>query len=196
MPTSLCTRTKEVGKTATVIEEPCYLVLLESLIPLASPEIASHCRQGPAVESTWFPCIALNHWRRQLQEKCIEQQFPLYVAFIDFTKAFDLVSSCGLFANIRRCGCPDTLLNIILKLHDDMHAAVQVNGSRSRRFLMKRGVKQGCVLAPTLFAIFFTALLTRAFSKPSVVHLGNCLIVPVFVPSGKSDDYSSENCCM
>ena len=29
---------------------------------------------------------------RQLQEKCREQQMPLYVAFIDLTKAFDLVS--------------------------------------------------------------------------------------------------------
>ena len=52
-----------------------------------------------------------------------------------------------------------------------MHATVQVNGSRSRRFPIKRGAKQGCVLAPTLFAIFFTALLIRAFSKPSGVLL-------------------------
>ena len=29
---------------------------------------------------------------RQLQEKCREQHMPLYIAFIDLTKAFDLVS--------------------------------------------------------------------------------------------------------
>jgi len=108
---------------------------------------------------------------RQLQEKCIEQQRPLYVALMALTKAFDLVSRSGLFAILRRFGCPDTLLNIILKLHDDMHATVQVSGSRSRRFPIKRGVKQRCVLAPTLFAIFFTALLIRAFPKPSGVLL-------------------------
>ena len=34
---------------------------------------------------------------RQLQEKCREQQQPLFVAFIDLTKAFDLVSRDGLF---------------------------------------------------------------------------------------------------
>ena len=34
---------------------------------------------------------------RQLQEKCREQEKPLYVAFIDLTKAFDLVSRDGLF---------------------------------------------------------------------------------------------------
>ena len=34
---------------------------------------------------------------RQLQEKCRDQGKPLYVAFIDLTKAFDLVSRDGLF---------------------------------------------------------------------------------------------------
>ena len=34
---------------------------------------------------------------RQLQEKCSEQGKPLYVAFIDLTKAFDLVSRDGIF---------------------------------------------------------------------------------------------------
>ena len=34
---------------------------------------------------------------RQLQEKCREQRQPLFIAFIDLTKAFDLVSMDGLF---------------------------------------------------------------------------------------------------
>ena len=32
----------------------------------------------------------------QLQEKCREQQVPLYIAFIDLTKPVDLVSRSGL----------------------------------------------------------------------------------------------------
>ena len=39
---------------------------------------------------------------RQLQEKCREQQMPLYIAFIDLTKAFDLVSRKGLFQLLKR----------------------------------------------------------------------------------------------
>ena len=46
---------------------------------------------------------------RQLQEKCIEQQCPLYVAFIDMTKAFDLVSRSGLFAILKRFVCPEKI---------------------------------------------------------------------------------------
>jgi len=43
---------------------------------------------------------------RQLQEKCREQRRPLYIAFIDLTKAFDLVSRGGLFLLLRKMGCP------------------------------------------------------------------------------------------
>ena len=41
---------------------------------------------------------------RQLQEKCREQQKPLYIAFIDLTKAFDLVSRDGLFNILLKIG--------------------------------------------------------------------------------------------
>ena len=43
---------------------------------------------------------------RQLQEKCREQRKPLYMAFIDLTKIFDLVSRSGLFQVVERIGCP------------------------------------------------------------------------------------------
>ena len=43
---------------------------------------------------------------RQLQEKCREQQMPLYIAFIDLTKAFDLVSRQGLFQLLKKIGFP------------------------------------------------------------------------------------------
>lgn len=43
---------------------------------------------------------------RQLQEKSREQQKPLYVAFIDLTKAYDLVSRDGLFNILLKIGCP------------------------------------------------------------------------------------------
>ena len=50
---------------------------------------------------------------RQLQEKCREQRQPLFVAFIDLTKAFDLVNRDGLFKILPKTGCPIKLLSII-----------------------------------------------------------------------------------
>ena len=43
---------------------------------------------------------------RQLQEKCREQQMPLHIAFIDLTKAFDVVNRDSLFQILPKIGCP------------------------------------------------------------------------------------------
>ena len=45
-----------------------------------------------------------------------------------------------------------------------MACTVVFDGSKSESFKIKSGVKQGCVLAPTLFGIFFVDLLKHAFT--------------------------------
>uniref|UniRef100_H2ZZE9 Reverse transcriptase domain-containing protein n=1 Tax=Latimeria chalumnae TaxID=7897 RepID=H2ZZE9_LATCH len=99
----------------------------------------------------------------QLQEKCREQNRPLYIAFVDLTKAFDTVSRAGLFAVLEKIGCPPILSSLIHSFHNNMKATVQFDGPISDSFKMKSGVKQGCVLAPTLFGIFFSVLLNCTF---------------------------------
>ena len=86
---------------------------------------------------------------QQLQEKCREQRQPLYIAFIDLTKAFDLVSSDGLFCILSKIGCPPKLLTIVQSLYTDMKGVAQFDGASSKPFSIHIGVKQGCVLAPT-----------------------------------------------
>ena len=100
---------------------------------------------------------------RQLQEKCREQQKPLYIAFIDLTKAFDLEGRSGLFSLLRENGCPPKLLQMVMYFHEDMHSTVCFIGGTSDTFPVSSRVKQGCVLAPTLFGIFFFMLLQYAF---------------------------------
>ena len=98
---------------------------------------------------------------RQLQDKCREQHMPLHIDFIDLTKAFDLVSRDGQV--LPKIGCQPKLQSMIESFHTDTKGTVQVNGSSSQPFEIRSGVKQGCVLAPTLFGIFFGLLLKHAF---------------------------------
>ena len=104
---------------------------------------------------------------RQLQEKCRKQNQPLYLAFIDLTKAFDLVSRDGLFKMLPIIGYPPKLLSLIRSFHDCMLSTVQFVGDISSAFGIKSSVKQGCVLAPTLFGIFFALLLKHALGTSS-----------------------------
>ena len=45
------------------------------------------------------------------------------------------------------------------------------NGSPSDSFPISNGVKQGCVLAPTLFSIFFSIMLRESKRGPAGGHL-------------------------
>jgi len=108
---------------------------------------------------------------RRLQEKSVEQSRPLYVVFTDLTKAFDTVSRFDFYNILKLLCCPETLLAILVAFHENMKARVQFDGSISETFPICRGIKQGCVLAPTLFGIFFSALLAHAFPEENGIVL-------------------------
>ena len=84
---------------------------------------------------------------------------PLYIAFIDLNKAFDLVSRDGLFKVLPKIGCPPKLHSMIESFYTDTKGAVHFNGSFSEPFEIRSGVKQGCVRAPLLFGTLFGMLL-------------------------------------
>ena len=100
---------------------------------------------------------------RQIQDKCIEQDRPLYMVFVDFSKAFDTVGRTGLWQLLRNYGCPEKFTTMIEALHTGMMANVSVRGEVSESLNVTHGVKQGCVLAPTLFSIFLSAMLDEGF---------------------------------
>lgn len=102
---------------------------------------------------------------RQLQEKCIEQHKDLHLLFIDLTKAFDTVSRPGLWAILQRLGCPPKFVQMIRAFHDGMFGRVIENGEASDPFPVSNGVKQGCVLAPTLFSLLFAQMLSAALKE-------------------------------
>ena len=98
---------------------------------------------------------------RQLQEKCQEQNVDLYMTLVDLTKAFDTVSRDGLWKTMAKFGCPPRLA-MVRQFHDGMQARVQNDGEFSEPFEVN-GVKQGSVMAPTLFSMMFSAMLMNAF---------------------------------
>ena len=134
------------------------LIRLQRLTEQVYPESQCGFRAGRSTADMIFSL-------RQLQEKCREQNMPLYVAFIDSPKAFDLIGRDGLFKVLQRIGCPPKLQNLIESFHCNMKGTVQFNGGSSEPFDIRSGVKQGCVLAPTVFRIFFALVLKHAFGS-------------------------------
>ena len=60
-------------------------------------------------------------------------------------------------------GCPPRYIAMVRQFHDGMQAHVQNDEEYSEPFLVTNGVKQGCVTAPTLFSMMFSAMLIDAF---------------------------------
>ena len=102
-----------VGKTFTRV----MLNRLQTLAERVCPE--AHCGFR-AERSTIDMIFSL----KPLQEKCLEQRRSLYIAFIDLTKAFVLVSRSGLFVLLHRIGCPPKLLRMITSFHEEMKGTV------------------------------------------------------------------------
>lgn len=96
---------------------------------------------------------------RQLQEKCREQMKPLFLVFYDLEKAFDTVPRNAMWMVLRRFGCPEHFVELIQALHDGMVGQVLYQNDISAEFPITNGLKQGCVLAPTLFALYLAAML-------------------------------------
>ena len=109
---------------------------------------------------------------RQLQEKWQEQNVDLYMTFVNLTKAFNTVSREGLWKIITQFGCPAKFIAMVRQFHDGILARVQNDGEFSDPFPVTNGVKQGCVLASTLFSMVFPAMLTDAFRESD-----NCIAI-------------------
>ena len=125
------------------------------------PESQCGFRQGRSTVDMIFAA-------RQLQEKCQEQNVGLYTTFVDLTKAFDTVCREGLWTIMAKFGCPPKFISLVKQFHDGMQASVQDTGKHSEPFPVTNGVKQGCVLAPILFIMMFSAMLSDAFREGDI----------------------------
>ena len=60
-------------------------------------------------------------------------------------------------------GCPPRYIAMVWQFHDGLQSRVQNDREYSEPFPVTNGVKQGCVMAPTLFSMMFSAMLKDAF---------------------------------
>ena len=134
-------------------------ILLNRLVPSIAEDVLPESQCGFRTNRGTTDMVFV---LRQIQEKCREQNKGLYISFVDLTKAFDTVNREGLWKILKRLGCPPKFLKLIVQLHEDQRGQVRHSNDLSQPFPISNGVKQGCVLAPTLFTIFFSMMLQQA----------------------------------
>ena len=96
----------------------------------------------------------------RLQEIGRKAGVSLFMCFIDLQKAYDAVDRTLLWQVLTRIGVPPQMIAVIRQLHDRMRACVRPgDGVCSDWFEVEQGLRQGCVLSPLLFNIFFAPVL-------------------------------------
>ena len=99
---------------------------------------------------------------RILGEKYLQHQQNLYHVFIDFKKAFDRVWHEALWATMKKIQRKRKHHTSHLNLYDKAQSAVLFNGITEEWFRTTVGVRQGCLLPPTLFNIFLDRIMCEA----------------------------------
>ena len=97
-----------------------------------------------------------------LCETYFQHQQDLYHVFIDFKKAFDRVWQAALWATMKKYNISTNLTQFIQNLYNKATSAVLFNGSIGDWFRTTVGVRQGCLLSPTLYNIFLERIMTDA----------------------------------
>ena len=88
------------------------------------------------------------------------------MCFIDLKKAYDSVNHEALWVTLRkRYGIPSKLVHILGSLHEGTKGVVRAYGKVSDDFAIMNGVRQGDIFSPTLFNLFFDAVIDMALSK-------------------------------
>lgn len=85
------------------------------------------------------------------------------MCFVDLCKAYGSVNHEALWRVLRLSyRIPAKLVSIIRAFHQESTALVCAYGKPSAEFCVTCGVRQGCVLAPSLFSLYFDAVIHRA----------------------------------
>ena len=92
----------------------------------------------------------------------IQKQFALnrklYVAFIDFEKAFDSISRKLLWPILLKNGIKGRLYKCVRSMYENVKARIRCGARFTDYIKCTRGVKQGDVCSPVLFSLFINDL--------------------------------------
>ena len=90
---------------------------------------------------------------RIIIEQCLEMRKPCFINFIDYQKAFDSLDRNAMWKILAHYGIPKKFIDLIKCMYDDQKVRVLFKGKLSAEFLVKTGVRQGCLLSPFLFLL-------------------------------------------
>ena len=104
--------------------------------------------------------------------RCVRKLLQKYFGSFNYGPPciyIDSINRACLWSILKKFGCPSKLINIIKQLHYGMMG--RVSERESDGFEVNAGVKQGCVIAPSLFSLFAAMLKEATEDMPQGVSI-------------------------
>ena len=95
---------------------------------------------------------------KTLIDKAFKKSKYLYTSFVDLSKAFDTINRSSLIYKMKLNGINGPFICLIEDMYKELYCTVKCNNHLSETFKTTLGVKQGCILSPTLFALYMNDL--------------------------------------
>ena len=114
-----------------------------------------------------------------MQEKVAhntELNSDTYVASLDSSKAFDHVWHDGLYSKLHDFGISGKALKLIMASYCDMSSYVLVNGTKSKSFEIKQGIRQGGVTSTWYYLLSIDGLLYELQESGTGCKIGSIIL--------------------
>uniref|UniRef100_A0A8C6MA25 Reverse transcriptase domain-containing protein n=1 Tax=Nothobranchius furzeri TaxID=105023 RepID=A0A8C6MA25_NOTFU len=89
-----------------------------------------------------------------------------FIMFLDFQKAFDSVEHNFIYKSLEKCGFGPYFCSTIKTLYNNNNSSIKLKFGTSQRFVLSRGIRQGCPISPYLFLIVVQFLFTHISQSP------------------------------
>lgn len=94
-----------------------------------------------------------------VQRYFLRSSGKVYVCFVDYKKAFDTVNRNILWNTLKKNGVGGKMLRLLRNMYQNVRSCVRCPTDNLTDFFQSSlGVRQGCVLSPTLFSFFINEL--------------------------------------
>ena len=96
--------------------------------------------------------------RNMIDYYCHKSSQHIFGCFVDFQKAFDSIPRYKLFEKLKKHKITGNFFNTLLDMYTDDSSCIKIGDKMTNTFVCNQGVKQGCILSPTLFNVYLSDL--------------------------------------